>query len=241
MKRLCKYLDSLGPSLEALSSLLSLPNRVVLLPRTAVIEIVTTIFNEVHVPQLKQLLRQQVFDFLLSLFGGDSKNILKSCSEPNDIWSLSDMGDTLAFGICRAIEGEKDPRCLVVCLRLIFSTTNCKLTSGAVEELFDIAACYFPITFTPPPDDPYGISKDCTFSSLLSNLFIFQDFFFLLTNFKCNIFFHNICLVTSLNNVLMKFGDVSSEGGDMYVLFFFKFFFFFLKILYLTIFFLKYF
>jgi len=26
--------------------------------------------------------------------------------------------------------------------------------------LFDITFCYFPITFTPPPDDPYGISSD---------------------------------------------------------------------------------
>lgn len=25
------------------------------------------------------------------------------------------------------------------------------------EALFDVTACYFPITFTPPPNDPYGI------------------------------------------------------------------------------------
>lgn len=30
----------------------------------------------------------------------------------------------------------------------------------AVQDLFDITFCYFPITFTPPPDDPYGISSD---------------------------------------------------------------------------------
>jgi DNA repair/transcription protein MET18/MMS19 len=31
---------------------------------------------------------------------------------------------------------------------------------GATEDLFDISFCYFPITFTPPPDDPYGISSE---------------------------------------------------------------------------------
>lgn len=28
------------------------------------------------------------------------------------------------------------------------------------QDLFDITFCYFPITFTPPPDDPYGITSD---------------------------------------------------------------------------------
>lgn len=29
-----------------------------------------------------------------------------------------------------------------------------------LQSLFDITFCYFPITFTPPPDDPYGITAD---------------------------------------------------------------------------------
>jgi DNA repair/transcription protein MET18/MMS19 len=29
-----------------------------------------------------------------------------------------------------------------------------------IEDFFDITFCYFPITFRPPPDDPYGISAD---------------------------------------------------------------------------------
>lgn len=34
------------------------------------------------------------------------------------------------------------------------------LTELFVQDLFDITFCYFPITFTPPPDDPYGITSD---------------------------------------------------------------------------------
>lgn len=26
--------------------------------------------------------------------------------------------------------------------------------------MFNITACYFPISFRPPPDDPYGISAE---------------------------------------------------------------------------------
>jgi DNA repair/transcription protein MET18/MMS19 len=33
------------------------------------------------------------------------------------------------------------------------------LTAHA-EAFFDATACYFPITFRPPPDDPVGISPD---------------------------------------------------------------------------------
>ncbi|CAN0441690.1 unnamed protein product, partial [Ectocarpus fasciculatus] len=28
------------------------------------------------------------------------------------------------------------------------------------EAVFDATACYFPVTFTPPPDDPHNISPD---------------------------------------------------------------------------------
>ena len=32
--------------------------------------------------------------------------------------------------------------------------------SSVVEDLFDITFCYFPINFTPPKDDPYGITSE---------------------------------------------------------------------------------
>lgn len=55
-------------------------------------------------------------------------------------------------------DGEKDPRNLMV----VFSILRVPMTewdiSSSAQELFDAAFNYFPITFRPPPDDPYGIT-----------------------------------------------------------------------------------
>ena len=37
-----------------------------------------------------------------------------------------------------------------------------------LAELFDVTACYFPITFTPPPNDPHGITQGQLSAALLS-------------------------------------------------------------------------
>lgn len=55
-------------------------------------------------------------------------------------------------------DGEKDPRNLM----LVFSILRVPMTEWSVgshaQDLFDAVFNYFPITFRPPPDDPYGIT-----------------------------------------------------------------------------------
>ena len=55
-------------------------------------------------------------------------------------------------------DGEKDPRNLMV----VFSILRVPMTEWSVaanaQDLFDAVFNYFPITFRPPPDDPYGIT-----------------------------------------------------------------------------------
>lgn len=74
--------------------------------------------------------------------------------------ALKNMGPEFLKGYCQLAEGEKDPRNL----KLAFSLDRIILLefdiSECVEDIFDITFCYFPITFTPPPDDPYGISSE---------------------------------------------------------------------------------
>ncbi|KAK5171553.1 hypothetical protein LTR04_001809 [Oleoguttula sp. CCFEE 6159] len=55
-------------------------------------------------------------------------------------------------------DGEKDPRNLMI----VFSILRVPMAewdvSSDAQELFDAVFNYFPITFKPPPDDPYGIT-----------------------------------------------------------------------------------
>ncbi|KAH8921860.1 hypothetical protein BT69DRAFT_291166 [Atractiella rhizophila] len=59
------------------------------------------------------------------------------------------------------VTGEKDPRNLLLgfaIARVIGLEWDLSHNDKWVEALFDITFCYFPITFTPPKDDPYGIT-----------------------------------------------------------------------------------
>ncbi|RDW81670.1 MET18/MMS19 family protein [Aspergillus mulundensis] len=71
---------------------------------------------------------------------------------------LHNMGDTSLVGTVDLMTGEKDPRNLM----LVFSILKVIMVewdiSRHVELLFDSVYNYFPITFKPPPNDPYGIT-----------------------------------------------------------------------------------
>lgn len=60
----------------------------------------------------------------------------------------------------RIADGEKDPRNLLIAFSLAKVIILEFDIDTAVEELFDVTYCYFPITYRPPPRDPYGISTE---------------------------------------------------------------------------------
>ncbi|KEF63372.1 uncharacterized protein A1O9_01349 [Exophiala aquamarina CBS 119918] len=68
------------------------------------------------------------------------------------------MGDESLVGIVNLVSGEKDPRNLM----LIFSMLRVLMVewdiTAHIELMFDSVYAYFPITFRPPPNDPYGIT-----------------------------------------------------------------------------------
>ncbi|KAI5850424.1 RNAPII transcription regulator C-terminal-domain-containing protein [Morchella snyderi] len=72
--------------------------------------------------------------------------------------ALKSMGGKFVTGLVDLVGGEKDPRNLMI----VFSVVKVVLVEFDivmhVELLFDVVYCYFPITFRPPPDDPYGIT-----------------------------------------------------------------------------------
>jgi hypothetical protein len=84
--------------------------------------------------------------------------------------------------IARCIPGESDPRCLMQLLELIHATQVAFyewFTSNVVEnstqvfpneDFFDAVAPYYPIQFTPPPNNIHGITREGLHSELISVL-----------------------------------------------------------------------
>jgi DNA repair/transcription protein MET18/MMS19 len=70
------------------------------------------------------------------------------------------MGSDFLSGYIRLADGEKDPRNLMVAFAIARVIGIEFDIATHAEALFDIVFCYFPISFRPPPDDPYGITAD---------------------------------------------------------------------------------
>ncbi|XP_064465652.1 uncharacterized protein LOC135377267 isoform X2 [Ornithodoros turicata] len=59
-------------------------------------------------------------------------------------------GGHLFVSTCiRAVEGERDPRCLLQAFRLLHLLCSTYVLGDAAEALFDVCACYFPVDFSP--------------------------------------------------------------------------------------------
>ncbi|WFC96571.1 hypothetical protein MBRA1_003232 [Malassezia brasiliensis] len=70
-------------------------------------------------------------------------------------------GSGFVTGYAKLVGGEKDPRNLL----MLFGIARVLLLEWEMdrvetESFFNILFCYFPITFRPPPDDPYHITPD---------------------------------------------------------------------------------
>ena len=74
----------------------------------------------------------------------------------------------------RAMDGEKDPRCLVTCLKVARAALrqfpDDALRGAAAGALFEVTSCYFPIMFTPPLNDPHRITRE-SLVALLRDVF----------------------------------------------------------------------
>ncbi|XP_019052369.1 PREDICTED: MMS19 nucleotide excision repair protein homolog isoform X2 [Nelumbo nucifera] len=79
--------------------------------------------------------------------------------------AVAALGDDLVYGICEAIDGEKDPRCLMLTFHLVevlawlFPEPSGPLASFA-GDIFEILGCYFPIHFTHQQGDDFDIKRD---------------------------------------------------------------------------------
>ncbi|KAJ8590123.1 ARM repeat-containing protein [Rhizopogon salebrosus TDB-379] len=136
-------LETIIPALKGLSCLVKFPN----VQSAHAKDILDAVFANVKMKALVQSTRFFVFTIVDSLLSTNRD-------------TLKEMSSTFLSGYVNLAVGEKDPRNLM----LAFAIARVVLvefdTSAHIEDFFDITFCYFPITFRPPPDDPYGISAD---------------------------------------------------------------------------------
>ncbi|RIA93901.1 Dos2-interacting transcription regulator of RNA-Pol-II-domain-containing protein [Glomus cerebriforme] len=111
------------------------------------LKVAKSIFASVNVQSFQQTSRHYVFQIF--------DRMLK-----DHLTALKQMGQDFVVGFIQAMDGEKDPRNLLLAFSLIKLIIHEFDISQRVELLFEVTFCYFPITFKPPPDDPYGITAD---------------------------------------------------------------------------------
>ena len=90
--------------------------------------------------------------------------------------SLAPSACRVLLSTVRALDGEKDPRNLLLYLQLLRQLcVNCEAQRAAgfteaLSEVFDTLISYFPISFSPPPNDPHQITSQHLLQALLRTL-----------------------------------------------------------------------
>ncbi|KAJ1140987.1 hypothetical protein NDU88_007324 [Pleurodeles waltl] len=124
------------------------------LPKGLAVSVLKAIFQEVHVQSLMQMDRHTVYVIIT--------NFMQSRED-----ELKSLGVDFTFGFIQVMDGEKDPRNLLVAFQIARDLVVKNYELGPfVEELFEVTSCYFPIDFCPPTSDPHGITKEDLINSL---------------------------------------------------------------------------
>jgi len=178
--RLADY-PSVVPSLIALKALIANQSQHFQHKYCDIPDILVCLFKELDVQSLPQTMRFRVFDLLKTIL-----EYLRGCSDVKSVLTASrlhgpDICTKTVINIISAVFGEKDPRCLLQCFEAVsimcevfheeisssnISCTHSTQAQSIAERIFDSLSCYFPITFQPPPDDPFNITSEMLVSAL---------------------------------------------------------------------------
>ncbi|XP_020227718.1 MMS19 nucleotide excision repair protein homolog isoform X1 [Cajanus cajan] len=86
---------------------------------------------------------------------------------------VTTLGEDLIYGICEAIDAEKDPECLMLAFHIVESLAqlypdSSGLLASFAKDVFDILEPYFPIHFTHPSSGDTPVQRDDLSKSLMS-------------------------------------------------------------------------
>ncbi|TFK74969.1 ARM repeat-containing protein [Pluteus cervinus] len=142
----CSKLDDIHtiiPALQGLHSLSGSPNFTSVEATT----VVKGFFSHVTMKALTQSVRFVVYSTIDTIIANHRE-------------ALKGLDTEFINGYLALADGEKDPRNLLVAFaieRVIILEFD---ISKHVESFYNITFAYFPITFRPPPNDPYGITSE---------------------------------------------------------------------------------
>eukprot|EP01012_Entosiphon_sulcatum_P038522 TRINITY_DN5003_c0_g1_i2.p1 TRINITY_DN5003_c0_g1~~TRINITY_DN5003_c0_g1_i2.p1 ORF type:complete len:1092 (+),score=170.62 TRINITY_DN5003_c0_g1_i2:24-3278(+) len=117
-------------------------------------QVVQALKDEVHPASHPTATRRKLFSLTENLLHHHGKLLLstESSAECTGNWFVE------------LLDGERDPRNLVIAFalhkKLVQLDSDPHKLGFLHSELFDVASCYFPITFTPPPNDPHAIKPE---------------------------------------------------------------------------------
>ncbi|XP_043958677.1 MMS19 nucleotide excision repair protein homolog isoform X2 [Gambusia affinis] len=118
------------------------------LPPGSAVSMLRSVFQDVHVQSLMLAERACVYNMLI--------NLMETRED-----ELKGLGADFVFGFVQSMDGERDPRNLLLAFQIARNIILQGYSMGKfTEELFEVTSCYFPIDFSPPPNDPHGITKE---------------------------------------------------------------------------------
>ncbi|XP_061823362.1 MMS19 nucleotide excision repair protein homolog isoform X2 [Nerophis lumbriciformis] len=147
------------------------------LPPGSAVSILKSLFQDVHVQSLLLADRACVYNMLTNIMetreAGKcfcvvcfAKNINKNsvCGKLIKFFvstELKSLGADFVFGFVQSMDGERDPRNLLLAFQIAKNIIQRGYDLGKfTEEMFEVTSCYFPIDFSPPPNDPHGITRE---------------------------------------------------------------------------------
>lgn len=129
------------------------------LPVGAASKIILCLYHSLHIPTQQQEERYACYSILANLLGS-RKHLLELQSQP-----LAQQSEVI-LGFLQACDGERDPRCLLLCF-CVGKAIAFNFSFGAMsEDFFESFSCYFPVDFKPPDKDGRGITRDDLASGL---------------------------------------------------------------------------
>ena len=99
--------------------------------------LIDVIFREIHVQSCLQSDRYKIFQIFASIYESHKQLVISK-------------GHDFIYNYIQAIDGEQDPRNLLIIFQLSSDLVKGGIELGnLVEEFFEVASCYFPIDFDP--------------------------------------------------------------------------------------------